>query len=330
MNRNSLPFFIDEINEVLVDYLMSNNIIEQNESVIKLEKFSGGNMNFVMRVITSKRTFVLKQAKPWVEKYPQVLAPVERTTTEATFYKIIKSNDRLVLKSPKLIHSDSLNHVLILEDLGNSQDFSYLYKDQKQLSEDEGKQLMDFLNELHGFKIGDYPSNLEMKVLNHEHIFNYPFVEENGFDLDTIVEGLQVASLPYKTNFDLKKRILELGQIYLFGEGSSLLHGDYYPGSWLKTHDGIKIIDQEFSFRGKPEFELGVFLAHLYITFHDQDFIDATFLHYNNIAKIDKPLMNAFAGVEILRRIIGLAQLPIILDLEQRESLLAFGAKLIL
>jgi 5-methylthioribose kinase len=38
-----------------------------------------------------------------------------------------------------------------------------------------------------------------MRKLNYEHIFEYPFREENGFDLDTVQEGLQAVAMYKKT-----------------------------------------------------------------------------------------------------------------------------------
>ena len=60
----------------------------------------------------------------------------------------------------------------------------------------------------------------------------------------------------------LKNAAIQLGKRYL-SEGTSLLHGDYYPGSWLKTKTGLRIIDPEFCFFGPKEYDLGVLRAHL-------------------------------------------------------------------
>ena len=54
------------------------------------------------------------------------------------------------------------------------------------------------------------------------------------------------------------------GERYL-AEGSTLLHGDYYPGSWMTVDDAVFVIDPEFSFKGFPEFDLGVMLSLIHI-----------------------------------------------------------------
>jgi hypothetical protein len=39
-------------------------------------------------------------------------------------------------------------------------------------------------------------------------------------------------------------RVNELGEIYL-ADGAQLVHGDFFPGSWLRTPHGPMIIDPE-------------------------------------------------------------------------------------
>jgi 5-methylthioribose kinase len=118
-----------------------------------------------------------------------------------------------------------------------------------------------------------------------------------------------------------KNKVSELGRMYL-SEGKTLLHGDYYPGSWIKAKDNLKIIDPEFSFVGNKEFELGIFIAHLKMIETVAEQIETVILKYNAGAHFNWGLCYQFAGIEIMRRIIGLAQLPFDLTLEEKESLL--------
>jgi 5-methylthioribose kinase len=43
--------------------------------------------------------------------------------------------------------------------------------------------------QLHQVQVSDFPDTTGMHTLNHEHIFEFPFLEENGFDLDQIQPG---------------------------------------------------------------------------------------------------------------------------------------------
>jgi 5-methylthioribose kinase len=54
--------------------------------------------------------------------------------------------------------------------------------------------------------VDDELVNTELRTLNYEHIFEYPFKEENGFNLDDIQDGLQELALPYKKRCRIKEK----------------------------------------------------------------------------------------------------------------------------
>jgi 5-methylthioribose kinase len=278
------------------------------------------NMNLVLRIETNQGSYILKQAKSYVRKYPQIPAPISRIEIEYQFLKQLDSDPFLASLSPKVLHYDVQNHLMLLEDLGEGSDFLSLYRGNHQLKSEEIKHLVDYLMHLHQLEVTNFPATGAMRVLNHEHIFNYPFFEENGFDLDNIQPGLQEASIPYKTDTDLKQRIQALGDRYL-ADGKVLMHGDFYPGSWLQVTSGIKIIDPEFGGLGDAEFDLGVFLAHLDLSAQAEDLSSQVRKHYH--LPVDWTLVQQYRGVEILRRLIGIAQLPVSLSLDAKKTLLA-------
>ncbi len=152
---------------------------------------------------------------------------------------------------------------------------------------------------------------------------------DNGFDLDQIQPGLQALAMEYKNDKQLKIKAAALGRIYL-QDGTTLLHGDYYPGSWLSTWQGIKVIDPEFSFYGCPEFDLGVMIAHLMLAKQSSETIALVRVNYFSDASFNEDLLEAFIGIEIMRRIIGLAQLPLSLSLGEKELLLKRAYKMLM
>jgi 5-methylthioribose kinase len=319
-------FFLEERASPELQQLLTNHgWIRPGESIESVQKPGEGNMNVVVRVRTNHQTFILKQARPWVQKYPQVPAPMERIGVEAQFYQCIDANAALRAFVPKLIGYDAANFLLALEDLGNGADFTFLYQPHQTLPAADLTSLVQFLSVLHTAQYtgeqSDFPNNRAMRLLNHEHIFNFPFRTDTGFNLDSVQPGLEALSLPYRNHDALKKKITELGDVYL-QPGPVLIHGDYYPGSWLSVASGTKVIDPEFGFFGRPEFDLGVMLAHMKLA-QQSDLIQQQVLdQYRIPTHFDSTLLRGFIGTEMLRRLLGLAQLPLPLDLAQKKVLL--------
>ena len=324
-------YFLEKDLQGLSNYLKEQSWYGGDEDLVQVEKPGEGNMNYVLRAITNQRSFIIKQARPYVEKYPQIDAPVERTRVESDFYRAIGTSENLGSYSPSLIHFDFQNNILVIEDLGEGSDLTSIYAKSQNLSESQLDSLIEYLNELHSIEMSDkYPSNISMRRLNHEHIFNFPFNPDNGLNLDDIENGLQACAEKFKNDDELKKKISELGEIYLSETaGVCLLHGDFYPGSWLDTRSGLKVIDPEFSFFGRPEFDLGVFLAHLFFAGHDNS-IEQVINSYRPPVDFDHALLAGFTGTEILRRLIGIAQLPLDARLEEKSSLMERARKWIL
>jgi len=315
---------------VLQDYLRRRGWLDTNEPILSVEKPGEGNMNYTLRVITPNRTLIVKQSRGYVEKYPTIVAPADRAVIEGRFYQKTRSIPTLAGQMPQLLGIDDENNVLVLEDLGAASDFTFLYQPGHQLSEADALALTGYLSDLHGQFMTQTPdwafANRKMRGLNHEHIINYPFLEDNGFDLNNIQPGLQELAMPYKRNAALKKTVQQVGEVYLADERAdklgTLLHGDYYPGSWLQTASGTKIIDPEFCFYGPAEFDLGVMIAHLMMAEQPPVVLDTVLTNYQPIVGFDESLRQRFTGVEIMRRLIGLAQLPLSLSLDKKRVLL--------
>ena len=317
-----VAFFLDLNKEGLESYLWGRRWLESGEFVLSGEVAGQGNMNYIVRVTTNKRTFILKQSRPWVEKYPDIAAPFNRALIEAEFYRSM-SHTGAALYMPKLYWVDEQSRILCLEDLGQLGDFTNVY-DGVPIGRRELEQLCLFLSFLHG--LHSQLPNREMKGLNHFHMFVFPFEDENGLDLERFTPGLEAIAQTVKRNELLRRRTAELGGLYL-AEGDYLIHGDYFPGSWLRVTAGVKVIDPEFAFGGPREFDLGVMLAHLMIS-GVRD-VEAALGSYHYWKDLDKGLVRRFAGVEVLRRLFGVAQLPIRFDLDRKRALVNEAVQLV-
>lgn len=213
-----------------------------------------------------------------------------------------------------------------MEDLGEVQDYTVLYRDSK-VEKAFLIELLDYLNHLHQIIAEDFPQNLAMRKLNHDHIFQIPFEERNGLNLDAIQPGLQKLGRLIQQNQLLKEAVLDLGERYL-QTGSTLLHGDFYPGSWMMSQKGLMVIDPEFAFAGEPEFDLGVMAAHLKLADVNIDLYKVIESNYSNPYKLEA--IKQWEGVEIIRRLIGVAQLPLQKNIRAKESLLVYATQQIL
>lgn len=316
---------IDSTPRALQDFLERKGWLNATELVSAIEKPGEGNMNVVLRVQTNERTFILKQSRPYVQKYPQIPAPLERIGVEHMFYSTLAAA-QMSHHFPVILNYDAYDHVLQLQDLGQCEDMSYIYA-KGTMAPDTLKQLVAILASIHQSDTPNFPENMELRQLNHQHIFVLPFLMDNGFELDTVQEGLQALSLPYKTDWVLAEKVTEIGKLYL-SKGSVLLHGDYYPGSWMTESDQLYVLDPEFSFLGFAEFDLGVLAAHCILATNEETYLATVLDLYPQ--PIDHTLVGQVAGIEIMRRMIGLAQLPLKRTIEEKQYLLQKAYKMIL
>jgi 5-methylthioribose kinase len=326
----------------LEEYARDRGFLHPGESLLSAARAGEGNMNLTLRLVTTGRSFILKQARPWVEKYPAIEAPAGRALVEGAFYRAVASRSALRKAMPELLGQDPDSGVLVLEDLGEAKDFTDLYRGGS-LSEAHLEALVSYLIELHRPFAEREPlfenrlfenrlfenrlfENRKMRALNHEHIFRLPLAADNGIDLDRITPGLDGLSRELQEDGRYVSRVRELGALYL-EDGDSLVHGDYFPGSWLRTDGGIRVIDPEFCFVGNAAFDLGVLCAHLYLC-RRPELAGRAVERYGADGGFASTAQG-FAGVEIMRRLLGVAQLPLEAGLDEKRELLALSTRLV-
>ncbi len=308
--------------DTIHSWLQQNHLLVPEEEILSAEKAGEGNMNYTLRINSNLRSFILKQARPYVEKYPSIAAPVERAAMEAAFFKAAAQWEGVGEMLPRLLFFAPEDHLQMIEDLGAGADFTAFYQRKEVIPQKELASLLKFLHALHQQSRENPPGhnfqNRAMRELNHFHIFDFPFQPENGLNLDGIQEGLQ--ALAQRTIFQqakLREKTMALGLRYL-ADGDTLLHGDFFPGSWLRTERGVFVIDPEFCFQGDAEFDLGVCLAHL--CFCGMEWSVALDILRGQYGAFDADLCQDFAAVEILRRIYGVGQLPLSMSIAEKEA----------
>lgn len=308
----------------LESWLRDAGLLEAGEDVVAAAPAGAGNMNCTMRVRTGRRSLIVKQARPWVEKYPQFAAPPQRSRREVEFYRLAAAHGTLAAGLPALLHDDGRSGVLVLEDLGGAGDYTDLYRGAV-LTSGESVRIARWLGALHRACSGPPEpgllSNREMRALNHQHIFELPLRSGHGLDLDRFTPGLESAACAWRDDVRLGAAAEELGRLYL-EDGGCLVHGDFFPGSILRTPAGPRFIDAEFAHFGRAEFDVGVWLAHLCLTGQAREAEEDFWCAYARPADFDAGLARRFAGIEVIRRLLGYAQLPLAADLPRKLGLL--------
>ena len=338
--RHPGVYFLDAADlPALHGYLAGGARLRPGETLLGAEKAGEGNMNCTVRVRTSAGSFILKQSRPWLEKYPHIAAPFDRTRTEARFYHLVAAHEAVASRMPRLLWADETARTLALEDLGPASDFFPLYARQTTLPDATLAELVDYLSVLHRLApagAGERKglANHGMRALNHEHMFALPLREANGLDLDayTGTPGLAGVAAPLKADAAYGQAVAALGERYRHGGGESLLHGDFFPGSFLQTAAGVRVIDPEFCFCGDAELDLGVLAAHLLLAGEPTARTENVFLLYRSAGGgFSTALARQYAGVEIMRRLIGVAQIPTLqADLGRKAGWLALSRQLVL
>ncbi len=301
----------------LTELARAQGWIAPDVTITELTKPGEGNMNFVLRGRQSDGgSLIYKQAPPYVAKFPDIPAPLSRAALELEFYEAVTGTPAGG-GMPTLVGAQAETQMLVVEDLGEARDFSFLYE---QAHADDAatheviQSLLHWLSDLHEIVV-DTPAvfaNQEMRTLNHTHVFDLPFQAEPVVELTGELSRLKSE----RFTATVIAQAHELGERYLgTANDPVLLHGDFYPGSWLTDSSRWAVIDPEFAFVGPREFDLGVCQAHLRFAGFTEEVIQSLFRAYRH--PYDADLAQRFAAVEVLRRIFGVAQLPLTAGDEQ-------------
>jgi len=330
--QTSYPLISSDDPAAILEVLVSLEICTPEESIREVTKAGEGNMNLVLRVQTDQRSVIVKQARPWVEKYRTIPAPDERILSEINFYRRISTADHVQQAMPSVLAVKPSQRLMVLQDLGAASDYATLYSPQVAAAEVDAvfEQAIDWVTRLHSCDVsGDHGIGCAALLeLNHQYIFSIPLNDPPAIDIDVVCDGLTESSRALCADDSIAHAMEELGKIYL-QSGDYLLHGDYYPGSWLKTESGFRVIDPEFCFCGPREFDLAVLAAHW--IFCGSAASAATIDRVCQLSPdgISRQLLEGFTGAELIRRQIGVAQLPLDAELSRRVEWLEYGSQLL-
>ncbi len=308
-----LPFSEDE----LPGYLAGLGFLSPGEAA-EIEPAGDGNINWVRRVRARERSFIVKQARPTLEKFPEYQVSTRRIEFEARWYGCVERFDRAGV-CPRVHHFDGERMALVLEDLGGAERLdAWLARGADPVP--AVSTLGAFLGAVHAGTqdpaLAGRFENDEMRRLHGEHIFALPF-RPNDFPLSPALlrRAQQLAAEP-----DLMARIDAAYARYL-GSARALVHADVQPGNVLVAASGPKLIDAEIAHVGDPAFDVGQLIGHLWLRALARGeprgavhAVRALWSAYSGAlgGALAVGFDDAFvyAGIEMLRRTLGAARVP--------------------
>jgi 5-methylthioribose kinase len=251
---------LDEEN--LPDYLRRLGLVGRSDRVA-VEPAGDGNINWVRRARSGTHAWVVKQARPALERFPEYQVTTDRILFEARWLETVRPLDAEGV-CPGVVRFDPDARVLVLEDLGDAPRLDRVLAQRPDAGCEPARRLARFLGAVHA-ATGD-PSlaarfeNGAMRRLHGDHIFALPF-RPNEFPLPT---ALRARAEALWGDAELVAIAEAAYRRYLEPRGA-LVHGDVQAGNVLLGPAGAVLLDAEIAHIGDPAFDLGTLLAHLWL-----------------------------------------------------------------
>ena len=355
----------------LPDYLRQRRAelrMFEPEAVLRIEEIGDGNLNTVYRVSDATnpaRSLVLKHAPPYIKILgPDYPLSTERLTFES---RALEVYNRLASGAvPVQYDFDVDAAVIAMEDLREAhvlRDVLIAGTVDPTIAEQIGRFMGVVHSQTYVDNIGnttaqDYRqqfANTTMQSITADYVFTFPFTEH---ETNFWTPGLEPDVQRLKTDTDFLRQVEHLKRIFLTAQ-QGVTHGDLHTGSVLVQDSGAKVIDAEFAFYGPVGFDLGLYWANYFLSyFSHQDTLSVQSALKTAVGQVwdtytaefttvdiglkAQVLGNifqdavGFAGLEILRRLIGAAHVKDIegiVDLSRKLSVeraaLQFGTTLV-
>jgi len=360
LNLATLPDYLHQRHEKIRMF--------EPEVPLRIEEIGDGNLNTVYRVSDvahPDRSLVLKHAPPYIK----ILGPDYPLSTERLTYesRALEIYNQLVSGTvPAQYDFDEGVSVIAMEDL---RDASVLRDDLIAGTVDTAipEQVGRFMGIVHSQTyVDNVPkttaqhykqqfANTTMQSITADYVFTFPFTEH---ETNFWTPGLEPNIRQLKADTDFLQQARHLKHIFLTAQ-QGVTHGDLHTGSVLVQGDTAKIIDAEFAFYGPVGFDIGLYWANYLLSFfshqdtlHVQSALKTAIVQtwhtYTVEFKLDDSELEAqilqnifrdaigFAGLEMLRRLIGAAHVKDIegiVDLSRKLSVekaaLQFGTTLV-
>jgi len=298
------------------------------------EPAGDGNINWVRRARAADgRSWVVKQARPALERFPEYSAPTERIVFEHRYLELASKLPEGGI-CPRIVDFDECERVLVMEDLGGAERLDAALARGADATA-AASALGRFLGAVHGEtaapndrRLAPRFRNPEMQGLHGDHIFVLP-LRENDFPLPA---ELRAEAERLRADREIVGAADRLHRRYLEPRGA-LVHGDVQAGNVLLAPGGPKLLDAEIAHVGDPAFDLGILAAHW--TLHavargEPDaargaVVAAVAAWEERVAgrlRVDFAEVARYAGIEMLRRTIGAARVDAVEPVDAGRAVL--------
>lgn len=240
---------------------------------LQVEEIGDGNINYVYRVCTPDRSasVIVKQGLPWVriigESWPLSLVRV-RIEAETLQFEADCAPDLV----PALHHFDEARSAIVMEDIGDHRNLRHAFLERAslpQLGEQMGRFLATTLYRSSDLALDAHDKkarvarfiNPDQCKITEDLFFIDPFCDH---ERNSINPALRADAEALWQDAVLKVEVAELKQRFLSAP-EALLHGDLHAGSIFVREDSTKVIDPEFGFFGPAGFDIGSWLAALWL-----------------------------------------------------------------
>lgn len=326
----------------LQDYLRRQRTeigVFEPDTEFHIKEIGDGNLNTVYRVSDITRpehSLVLKHAPPYIKILgPDYPLSVERLTYES---RALDVYNRLVRGTVPVQYSfDADVAVIAMEDLRDARvlrddliagtvDIAIPEQIGRFMAVVHSQTYLDNLDSGTAQRCKQQFANTTMQSITADYVFTFPYTDH---ETNFWTPGLEPDVQQLKTDKGFLERAAHLKQVFLTAQ-QGVTHGDLHTGSVLVQGDTAKVIDAEFAFYGPIGFDLGLFWANYLLSyFSHQDalrvqsalkmaIVQTWHAYTAEFKMIDadlkvKVLQNifhdavGFAGLEILRRLIGAA-----------------------
>jgi len=224
------------------EYLVENGIVDEASSCV-IELLPGGVSNTVLKIVTEKESYVLKQALPRLNVKEDWFADVRRIITEKDCLK--RLNQLIPGQVPQLIYEDEGNLIYIMKFIPAAETWK-----------------VHLLNGLLDFKIAETVARALATI--HSLSANQSAIQERFSNKQIFIE-LRIN--PYyqhlKGKHPLLHRIIDDTVEQCLATSQCLVSGDFSPKNILVEGSKITLLDFEVAHYGDPSFDISFLLNHL-------------------------------------------------------------------